>query len=46
MEKTNETQTAPKEQVVGDCDYCGHSIIYHVPLFGCSQWGCGCDEFH
>lgn len=28
----------------GDCDECGHSILYHVPIFGCMK--CGCDEFH
>ncbi len=30
-------------QMVGDCDNCGHSIIYHFPLVGCAK--CSCDEF-
>jgi hypothetical protein len=32
-----------KAHMVGDCDYCTHSIIYHVPLFGCAK--CSCSEF-
>lgn len=28
----------------GDCDTCGHSAMYHVPLAGCLK--CDCDEFH
>jgi hypothetical protein len=28
----------------GDCDVCGHSAIYHVPLVGCCK--CDCEEFH
>ncbi len=30
------------DHVFGDCR-CGHSIAYHLPLFGCSK--CDCDEF-
>lgn len=29
--------------MTGDCDRCGHSIIYHFPLVGCAK--CDCDEF-
>jgi hypothetical protein len=29
--------------VLGDCDYCGHSVIYHFPIFGCGK--CSCSEF-
>lgn len=29
--------------VIGDCDRCGHSVIYHLPLAGCMK--CDCDEF-
>lgn len=29
--------------IFGDCDRCGHSIVYHVPLFGCGK--CSCEEF-
>lgn len=32
-----------REAMTGDCDDCGHSIIYHVPLVGCMK--CDCDEF-
>lgn len=28
----------------GDCSYCGHSAMYHVPMIGCMK--CNCDEFH
>ena len=28
----------------GDCDECGHSAIYHVPIVGCMK--CDCGEFH
>lgn len=31
-------------QMFGDCKYCGHSVIYHVFLVGCTK--CGCNEFH
>lgn len=27
----------------GDCDNCGHSLIYHLPLIGCTK--CSCDEY-
>lgn len=27
----------------GDCDNCGHSVMYHVPLAGCIK--CDCEEF-
>lgn len=30
--------------MLGDCEDCGHSAVYHVPLMGCIK--CGCDEFH
>lgn len=30
--------------MVGDCDDCGHSIIYHLPVVGCTK--CDCEEFH
>lgn len=33
-----------RQQMTGDCDDCGHSIIYHFPLFGCIK--CSCDEYH
>lgn len=46
----NKTETTdknvPRERALGDCDYCGHSVIYHAPLFGCAKWNCGCEEFH
>lgn len=29
--------------MIGDCDRCGHSGMYHVPLVGCIK--CDCDEF-
>jgi hypothetical protein len=29
--------------LIGDCDNCGHSVMYHLPLVGCQK--CGCDEF-
>lgn len=29
--------------MIGDCDSCGHSVAYHVPLVGCIK--CDCDEF-
>lgn len=29
--------------MIGDCDRCGHSALYHVPLAGCMK--CDCDEF-
>lgn len=35
---------APDPSVTGDCSSCGHSIIYHLPLVGCTR--CNCDEFH
>ncbi len=28
----------------GDCEDCGHSFAYHLPLAGCIK--CSCDEFH
>jgi len=27
----------------GDCDRCTHSIVYHLPLTGCTK--CECDEY-
>lgn len=30
--------------MMGDCEECGHSIIYHIPIVGCTR--CSCDEFH
>lgn len=30
--------------MIGDCDNCGHSAMYHVPLLGCVK--CSCGEFH
>ena len=30
--------------MAGDCDFCGHSIIYHLPFVGCTK--CSCEEFH
>lgn len=29
--------------MIGDCDNCGHSVIYHFPLAGCVK--CKCGEF-
>ncbi len=29
--------------MLGDCDNCGHSVAYHLPLAGCIK--CSCDEF-
>jgi hypothetical protein len=29
--------------MIGDCDQCGHSVVYHLPLAGCIK--CDCDEF-
>ncbi len=46
MENQKTTELEVKENMVGDCDYCGHSIVYHAPLFGCTKWNCGCEEFH
>lgn len=35
--------------MIGDCDNCGHSIVYHVPLVGCVKCSYGdpysCKEF-
>lgn len=28
----------------GDCDNCGHSFAYHMPMMGCIKM-CGCLEF-
>lgn len=25
----------------GDCDRCGHSIMYHAAFVGCLKCGCG-----
>jgi predicted nucleic-acid-binding Zn-ribbon protein len=33
----------PKYKMIGDCDECGHSAIYHIPLGGCIK--CGCEEY-
>lgn len=30
--------------MIGDCSYCGHSVVYHLPFVGCTK--CTCDEFH
>ena len=30
--------------MIGDCSRCGHSIAYHLPLFGCLK-DCGCGEY-
>jgi hypothetical protein len=30
-------------RMFGDCDRCGHSIIYHLPFIGCEK--CDCEEF-
>lgn len=27
--------------MIGDCDNCGHSFAYHVPLSGCVKCSCG-----
>ena len=40
VEKQSEVDVV---KVKGDCDECGHSILYHVPIFGCLK--CSCDEF-
>jgi len=29
--------------MIGDCDRCGHSAMYHVPFVGCVK--CSCSEF-
>ncbi len=29
--------------MIGDCDDCGHSIAYHMPIVGCVK--CSCDEY-
>lgn len=29
--------------MTGDCDNCGHSIAYHVPILGCMK--CRCSEY-
>jgi predicted nucleic-acid-binding Zn-ribbon protein len=29
--------------MVGDCDNCGHSVMYHLPIVGCQK--CDCEEF-
>lgn len=33
------------QQMIGDCKRrgCGHSIAYHLPMFGCAK--CDCEEF-
>jgi hypothetical protein len=41
--ETKKPEEKPKECAFGDCGYCGHSIIYHAPLFGCAK--CSCDEY-
>lgn len=33
-----------KYTMFGDCDTCGHSALYHIPLAGCMK--CNCGEFH
>ena len=30
-------------RMFGDCDDCGHSFMYHLPLAGCIK--CNCGEF-
>jgi len=30
--------------MIGDCENCGHSAMYHLPFAGCIK--CSCDEFH
>ena len=30
-------------KMIGDCGWCGHSIAYHIPLYGCVK--CDCDEY-
>lgn len=30
-------------RMIGDCDRCGHSVAYHMPLLGCIK--CSCGEF-
>ena len=32
------------DRAFGDCNNCGHSIMYHVPIAGCMK--CDCDEYH
>jgi hypothetical protein len=32
-----------REAMFGDCAWCGHSIVYHLPLVGCAK--CSCEEF-
>jgi hypothetical protein len=29
--------------MIGDCDNCGHGIMYHLPVVGCTK--CDCDEY-
>jgi predicted nucleic-acid-binding Zn-ribbon protein len=29
--------------MIGDCDNCGHSAMYHMPFVGCVK--CDCEEF-
>jgi hypothetical protein len=28
---------------LGDCDNCGHSVMYHLPIAGCTK--CDCEEY-
>lgn len=44
QEKKSEVPcTCKAESMIGDCDRCGHSVMYHVPLIGCAK--CSCEEF-
>jgi predicted nucleic-acid-binding Zn-ribbon protein len=29
--------------MIGDCDNCGHSVMYHLPVVGCQK--CDCEEY-
>lgn len=42
--RLNRLMTNRLLHALGDCSECGHSVIYYLPLIGCTK--CSCDEFH
>lgn len=44
MENNRQDEIDITVNMIGDCENCGHSIVYHIPLIGCHK--CDCDEFH
>ncbi len=41
--KKNKSKETKVKNAIGDCSYCGHSIVYHAPMVGCLK--CSCDEY-